>query len=153
MTPLQAKPGSYHEISRVWRAGDVVELRLDFVPTLWEANPLVEETLNPVALRCGPLVYCAESNDLPAGVRLTEVALAAEAKPADFSRNRLGIAGTTVVAITAQATAAAPRPWAGKELYREVAPESRRPLALTFVPYFAWGNRGDTEMSVWLPRR
>lgn len=152
-TTARLTPGSYAEVKRTWRAGDVVELRMDFAPVLWEANPLVEETLNQVALRCGPLVYCAESNDLPAGVRLTDVALAAEAVSADFTRSRVGIGGTSVVAITAKATAATSRPWTEAKLYREVGPESRQPVSLTFVPYFAWGNRGDTEMSVWLPRR
>ncbi len=145
-------PGTYAEVKRGWRAGDVVELRLNFEPTLWESHPLVEESLNQVALRCGPLVYCVESNDLPAGVRLTEVALAASA-PKAFVRSRVDIAGASVVALSAPATQAAPRAWDRTQLYREVGPEERRGFTLTFVPYFAWGNRGDTEMSVWLPRR
>lgn len=146
-------PGSYAEVRRAWRVGDVVALRLEFAPVLWEANPLVEETLNQVALRCGPLVYCSESTDLPADVRLADVALATDAAPATFTRRRLAIAGTTVRAISAKGLVATPRPWGATELYREVAPEGRREVPLTFTPYFAWGNRGDAEMSVWLPRR
>lgn len=37
-----------------------------------------------------------------------------------------------------------------EELYRE---RSRKPLEVVnaqLVPYFAWGNRGSSEMSVWL---
>ncbi len=39
--------------------------------------------------------------------------------------------------------------WSGK-LYRELAPKNEK-VKLTLVPYYAWGNRGHSEMSVWLP--
>ncbi|HEY0946629.1 MAG TPA: beta-L-arabinofuranosidase domain-containing protein, partial [Opitutaceae bacterium] len=39
-------PGTYADVKRAWKAGDVVELAIDFQPTLWEANPLVEETVD-----------------------------------------------------------------------------------------------------------
>jgi DUF1680 family protein len=45
------------------------------------------------------------------------------------------------------------RPWAPGQLYRAAATPSPREFPLKLVPYFAWGNRGDTEMSVWLPGR
>lgn len=151
--PAELRPGRYAEIKRAWRAGDVVDLQLDFAPTLWEANPLVEETLNQVALRCGPLVYCIESNDLPEGVRLMDLGLAASARPPGFTASRERISNSDVVAWTTTGTVAAPRPWAPGELYREAGAGPRREVKLKFVPYFAWGNRGDTEMSVWLPVR
>jgi DUF1680 family protein len=34
-----------------------------------------------------------------------------------------------------------------------VAATRPRPISIKLVPYFAWGNRGDTEMTVWLPVR
>lgn len=151
--PAALPPGRYAEIKRAWRAGDVVELRLDFGPALWEANPLVEETLNQVALRCGPLVYCVESNDLPDRVRLLEVGLPAGTRGAAFTAARERIANSDVVTWTTTATIAATRPWSSGELYREVEAEHRREVKVKFVPYFAWGNRGDTEMTVWLPAR
>ncbi len=42
---------------------------------LIEANPLVEETRNQVAIQRGPIVYCLESPDLPEGVRVKDVAV------------------------------------------------------------------------------
>ena len=44
---------------------------------LMEANPLVEETRNQVAVKRGPIVYCLESPDLPEGVRVQDVAVSA----------------------------------------------------------------------------
>jgi DUF1680 family protein len=145
-------PGTYAEINCAWKAKDVVELALDFHPAFWEANPLVEETLNQVALRCGPLIYCVESNDLPAGVRLSDVAVSLGSL-GDAAMARQEIAGVRVERLTTKAFALQRPAWNSDQLYREAAAATPREFSLSFVPYFAWGNRGDTEMSVWLPVR
>ena len=145
-------PGAYTEVKRTWKPGDTVEFTMAFKPTLWEANPLVEETVNQVAIKYGPLVYCVESNDLPEGVKLADVALSL-ANPADFQTSRLTIANTQVLALTLNAVALQRGAWKSDELYREVSARAPQPIKLTAVPYYAWGNRGDTEMSVWLPAR
>jgi DUF1680 family protein len=36
----------------------------------------------------------------------------------------------------------------GRKLYTEQAPE-QNPETITMIPYYAWGNRGSGEMSVW----
>ena len=61
---LKAISGTYAEISRVWKKSDVIELNLPMDATLIEANPLVEENRNQVAVKRGPIVYCLESTDL-----------------------------------------------------------------------------------------
>ena len=38
----------------------------------------------------------------------------------------------------------------GEELYGEFRPARERETTLTFVPYYAWNNRGEGEMSVWV---
>src|SRR6202011_778588 len=55
--------GTYHELRRVWSAGDVVDLTLPMPAQLLQAHPLVEEARNQVAVKRGPLVYCLESPD------------------------------------------------------------------------------------------
>jgi hypothetical protein len=67
-------PSSYAEIRRTWPAGDVIDVEFPLQPVLIEANPLVEETANQVAVMRGPIVYCLESVDLPDGVRVLNVA-------------------------------------------------------------------------------
>lgn len=146
-------PGTYAEVTRRWRAGDTVDLRLEFAPVLWEANPLVEETLGQVAVRNGPLVYCIEANDLPADVKLTDVVLPAGAAAPRFEVRMETVAGVPVQTLTTTATALQRPVWRGDELYREAAPGTPRRFPLKFVPYWAWGNRGDTDMTVWLPWR
>ena len=51
-----------------WKRATVVELQLPMPARLIEANPLVEETRNQVAIKRGPIVYCLESPDLPKDV-------------------------------------------------------------------------------------
>lgn len=150
--PVSA-PGTFAEVRRNWKAGDVVELELELTPVLLEANPLVEETFNQVALRRGPLVYCVEAADLPGDVRLADVVLPVSGGRPVFKRERRNIAGAEVMMLTAPAMAGGTRPWAKDELYREVGDAAPRSFALTFTPYFAWGNRGEGDMTVWLPRR
>jgi len=146
------KSGSYADVKRTWRAGDTVEFTMEFKPTLWEANPLVEETVDQVAIKYGPLVYCIESNDLPEGVRLEDVAVSL-ASPASFTTGRETIANAHLLTLTFDAVALQRGKWSAKELYREVGSTAPRPIKLKAVPYYAWGNRGDTDMSVWIPAR
>lgn len=146
------KPGTYADVKRTWQAGDTVDFDLAFKPTLWEANPLVEETVDQVAIKYGPLVYCLESNDLPEGVKLKDVALSL-ASPAGFTARRETIAGAEVLTFTLNALAVQRPDWSARELYREVDGRAPRPIQVKAVPYYAWGNRGDTEMTVWLPAR
>jgi DUF1680 family protein len=146
-------PSSYAEVKRVWKAGDTVALDFDFSPVLLEANPLVEETTDQIAVRCGPIVYCVESNDLPAGVSLADVAVALDPVHRRFTSQREQIVNAHVVALTLPAFARQAAPWQPGQLYREARTAAAREFPLKLVPYFSWGNRGDTEMSVWLPVR
>lgn len=146
-------PGTYAEIRRGWRAGDEVRLTFEFTPALWEANPLVEETLGQVAVRNGPIVYCLESADLPVGVKLTDVAVAPGAEPRAFVAGKTRVAGVEMAGVTVPGVVRNAPAWGAGELYREARRAEPRPVALKLVPYFAWGNRGDAEMSVWLPQR
>jgi DUF1680 family protein len=146
-------PGSYAEVRRVWRPGDEVELNLDFAASVWEANPLVEDALNQVAVKYGPLVYCLESNDLPAGVQLTHVALSAADLRGHFSAERERIAGQDLLALRVPALQLVREAGTDGALYRRADAAPGRPIELRLVPYFAWGNRGDTDMTVWLPVR
>ena len=148
----EVKPGTYAAISRTWRAGDAIELNLPMKVELVEAHPLVEEDRNQVAVRRGPLVYCLESVDLPAGVKLDNVVI-----PADITlspRVETNFAGvlSELVVLEGQAEAVESPEW-GEKLYRpfKFAPIKKIPVKL--VPYFAWGNRGVGDMSVWLPVR
>jgi DUF1680 family protein len=141
------KPESYSEIRRIWQPGDFVDLDLPMPARLMEANPLVEEDLNQVAVQRGPVVYCLESPDLPAGVKISDVLIPSDMTlMARYDRRLLD----GVVVLEGKALARAGENWRGK-LYREIRPAELKPIAVKFIPYCVWQNRGPSEMSVWLP--
>jgi DUF1680 family protein len=144
-------PGSYFEIRRAWRAGDAVTLSLPLRPRMLLAHPLVEESRNQAAVMRGPLVYCLESADLPEGVGIGEMLLPSDARFAE-EKGSGPLAGMTVLACEgARLAAASGAPPDGQALYRELGDASLERMPLRFVPYFAWDNRGEGEMTVWLP--
>jgi DUF1680 family protein len=143
-----ALPATFATIRRAWQPGDVVELDLPMPPRLIEANPLVEEARNQLAIERGPIVYCLESTDLPMGVRVQDVAISRDAElTASFDPEVLG--GVTVV--EADAVVRPSGDWEG-QLYRPLSREAEQKIRVRLVPYFAWSNRGESEMSVWVPR-
>jgi DUF1680 family protein len=116
---------------------------------LIEAHPLVEEARNQVAVRRGPIVYCLESTDLPASVDVAEVALSPNVRfRSHFERDLLG----GVMVLRGQARYLERGDW-DKALYREVSARSAKTIDIRLIPYYAWGNRGDSEMTVWMPIR
>jgi uncharacterized protein len=142
------KPGSYFAIRRQWHPGDFIDVDLPMPVRLMEANPLVEEDLNQVAVQRGPIVYCLESPDLPPGVNISDVRIPPDLHlTARYDRRLLD----GVVVLEGRALAQPHGDWNGK-LYRELAPAELRPLNARFIPYSVWQNRGKSEMSVWLPR-
>ncbi|HZT22878.1 MAG TPA: glycoside hydrolase family 127 protein [Verrucomicrobiae bacterium] len=141
------RPESYFEIRRAWRPGDFVDLDLPMPVRLMEANPLVEEDLNQVAIQRGPMVYCLESPDLPRDTRLSDVFIPPDMKlTTRYDRRLLGGA----VVLEGAALARPREPWNGK-LYRPFQPDSLKAIRIRFIPYCLWQNRGPSEMSVWLP--
>ncbi|RYY14654.1 MAG: glycoside hydrolase family 127 protein [Cytophagaceae bacterium] len=140
-------PGHYAEINRRWRAGDQVELQLPMPAQLLEANSLVEETRNQVAVRRGPVVYCLEANDLPAGKQLSGLLLGATTV---LTPRHTTIAGADVVWLEGQSEFADNSAYAG-QLYHPISKDKPASVPFKLVPYYAWGNRGLHDMEVWLP--
>ncbi len=84
---------------------------------------------------------------LPAGVRVSEIALSANARmEARWEKSLLG----GVAVVEAQARLRPEGNWTGL-LYRTLRPEPARPVTVRLIPYYAWSNRGMSHMSVWLP--
>jgi len=143
------KTEQYFEIKRKWSAGDVIEFILPMPVQLIEANPLTEEIRNQMAVKRGPIVYCLESIDLPDGVKMADVAISTTIKSeVHFDKDLLG--GVTV--LKTQAKVLAGSDW-GNTLYREISHQKPKAVDIRLIPYYAWGNRGKSEMTVWIPIR
>lgn len=147
---VEACPGEYCKLSRTWSGGDVVEIAFPMAPQLLEANPFVEETLNQVAIQRGPVVYCLESADLPEGVGVLDIRI-----PTDIdlhARVDADMLGERAVVLEGQAEYLPRGTWSGR-LYRPLQVRQPAKINIRLVPYYAWGNRGEGEMTVWMPYR
>ena len=143
----QAIPGEYLEINQKWLEGDVIELDLPMEATLMEANPLVEETRNQVAVKRGPIVYCIESKDLPDNKSIFDITIPASAS---FHPEKIKINSVEMMSLKSEAKYSDGSNFNG-QLYRRASQAKPETIPITLIPYFAWGNRGQSEMSVWLP--
>lgn len=139
--------GRYVEINRRWKAGDGITLNLPMPVTLIEANPLVEETRNQVAVKRGPLVYCLESAGLPDKDAVFRIALPAKAawQPAFTT-----IGNSRLVELKGEAKLVDNGSWKNS-LYKELPQTPPASIAVRLVPYYAWANRGPGDMTVWMP--
>jgi len=111
-------------LRRCWAPGDVIELTFDLAITARRAHPRVRGHAGKIALTRGPLVYCLESTDNPGldifAARLDLASLRPEPAP-----DLLG----GIVVLSGHATAGQP---------------------ITAIPYALWGNRGESQMTVWV---
>ena len=141
--------GSYFEINRKWRKGDVVELDLPMEPKLITADPNVEAVRNQVAVKRGPLVYCLEAKDLPEGIEITQVLI-----PQDIEFKPKFEAGflSGVTILEGKAEILKKEDWSNK-LYKPIAPQQPDKIDIKLIPYYAWSNRGVNDMTVWMPLR
>jgi len=141
-------PGEYAAITRNWKAGDHLELQLPMPVKMMEANPLVEETRNQVAVKRGPIVYCLESVDLPKGKKIADIALSTKA---NLKPQLIKIANSNIMSLTGFADVRNENNWNDK-LYKEVSlTNTKTQLNIRLVPYYAWDNRGHVNMETWIP--
>ena len=133
----------YMLLSRSWRTGDQIALSFDMPVTLMEANPSVREDAGKVAVMRGPVVYCMEEADN--GARLHRLHLGADAAFAERYTEELD----GIVRISATGTKET-ETWETDVLYRPRAEKAAEPCDLALIPYYAWANRGEGEMMVWI---
>jgi hypothetical protein len=152
--PGKPKPGEYFAIHREWNGESTAALQLDMTPHLVAANPLVREDYGKVAVQRGPLIYCLEQVDQEDRGSIFDVALSPSSGPNwgftwEFRPDLLG----GIVLLKHKGTAAA-KPLSQEPLYRtlERTPHSEgKEVNLTFIPYYAWANRIQGTMEVWIP--
>jgi len=134
----------YALISGHWQKGSQVELTLSMPVTVIAADPRVRENIGRVAVTRGPLVYCLEEKDN--GDALHLVSLPHDA--AFTVRHDPDLLGGVDV-ITAKGYRDDTE-WPADSLYAPFAARQPKETALTFIPYYAWANRGAGEMRVWV---
>ena len=135
-------------LRREWRAGDTLELELDMAPRFTWPDERVDAIRGCAAVERGPLVYCLETADLPAGVTLEDVQIDAGEPLQPVERSDLAGSALGVRASGALPAGSPTRAWP----YGDSPPgSSSESLDLNLVPYFAWANRGSGGMRTWIP--
>ena len=142
------KPAQYEEIDRTWSDGDTIELDLPMRIQLIKAHPYVEEARNQVAVKRGPIIYCLESVDLPQDVNISEVRMPKEVEL--HTRVDAKLFGRETVVMEGKVLAFPEKCW-DDCLYQELLQVHGEEINIRLVPYYTWGNRGDSEMTVWIP--
>ena len=153
--PAAAHPDErgYLVVDRAWRAGDTVELDLDVAPRLTYPHHRIDALRGTVAVERGPLVYCFEQIDQPAGVTLDDLALTGGAALTVRRAGDLGLPGpVTVVETEADVLAGVPRTGLPYGAEHADAPAVRARVTARAVPYHLWDNRDGGAMRVWLSR-
>ncbi|MBN2625320.1 MAG: glycoside hydrolase family 127 protein [Spirochaetales bacterium] len=131
----------YLTIDRSWIDGDRVELVMDMpVKTMYSLTELQENAGKAAVVR-GPVVYCLEEADN--GSNLSSLILKDDAH---FHVEYDGSLLKGVSRITAKGVR---ETVAGESLYSDQAPRTEA-TDLKFIPYYAWNNRQDGEMLVWV---
>ncbi len=127
----------YLAISRRWKKGDRIEMKLDMQPRTVKAHTQVSADRGRLAIERGPIVYCAEwpDNDFD----IMTVLLNREPKFEEMRRDDL-LHGITQLKTQAQSLS-----------YDEQGRLQTKDVKLTLIPYYAWAHRGSGKMAVWLP--
>lgn len=134
----------YLYLTKRWEKEEELKLHFPMKIRRLEANPLVRETIGKIAIMRGPIVYCMEEVDNGANLHLLSVKKVGSAEIEERE-----IAGTMMTCIKMDGY----RQIVSQEeatLYHDASEEYKEVLKLFFVPYYAWANRGENEMQVWV---
>ena len=136
----------YVTIQRTWKKGDVIQWNMAMPTELLESNPLVEENRNQVAVKRGPIVYCLESPDMPTSTRVFDVAIPSSAT---FKPVATQLENSPITMLETNGVLVNDKNWE-KQLYRPLS-QPKKTVPLKLIPYYAWANRGQSEMTIWVP--
>ncbi len=134
----------YCYLTGTWRDGDAVTLELPMPVRLRTASRKVRENLGKAAITRGPITYCMEEADNGKDLHLCLI------DPVQINAARaipMEIDGHTVTALQIPGFR---EEWGDSELYSDYTPARSHPVILKFIPYYAWANRGEGEMQVWV---
>ena len=134
--------GGYAVFDRTWTEGDTLTIDLCMEPNWVEADPRVKDNLGRAALCNGPLVYALERTDFGCAPQLfsadVEAPVIVQKEKLLEGVNTLMVEGLSIKEI------------AFDELYSPVGSTEMIESKAKFIPYYAWCNRGPTDMQVWV---
>lgn len=119
---------------------NVAEVILDMPVCVVAANPKVHENVGRIAVMRGPVVYCAEGVDNSANVHTILL----------DGRGEFSLSEGEFLLPNLKTTAYTPKDV--DELYFSANGQYDE-TPLTLIPYFAFANRGESDMIVWFSKK
>lgn len=138
-------PGSFAKIERQWFAGDVISLDIPMDTKFIEGHPRIEEVRNQVAVKRGPVVYTVETADLPEGTAINDAYISSSKELIPVHKPEL-FGGVTTIE-----TDLLIRKDKLQHMYNEVSKPKMESYSTQLIPYYTWSNRGQGEMTVFMP--
>jgi len=132
------------KLNRNWKGGHRIELSLPMRVELVESHPFVRDNLGKVAVKRGPVIYCAEQVDNP-NFHVWTLGVGSE----DLEEERAKILDRDAVFLRGTGKALVTSDWEGA-LYRKISEPKEKVAKFTLVPYHMWANRQPGAMVVWL---
>ena len=139
----------YLYIEGIWQDDDEIILEMDMPVRILEADTRVRENTGKVAIARGPIVYCLEEVDNGKDLHLCRVDMQ-NLKASDIEMETTEELGHPMTVLKVPGKRLIPTESA--ELYHAAQPVREQDVTLRMVPYYAWNNRGEGEMSVWVRR-
>lgn len=129
-----------------WLEGDEIHLSFPMEVRCVRANTRVRENTGKAAFLRGPVCYCMEEADNGKDLHLLR---ADTGKLREIRVEHSDEMGHDMCIL--KVPGYRQEPWGEEErLYAEFTPVKERETTLVLVPYYAWNNRGEGEMSVWV---
>ena len=140
---LTIKDG-YAYLTGEWQEGEVITLDMPMPVRIWNADERVRENIGQVAFTRGPVTFCAEEADNGKDLHLLRVK---DLDPAHVRVKMDDTFGHPTVRLLVDAKRMVPQQGG---LYRAASAPTEENAVIALVPYYAWANRGEGEMRVWL---
>ncbi|SCP99301.1 glycoside hydrolase family 127 protein [Anaerobium acetethylicum] len=134
----------YYVMEGSWQPGDQLDLDFIMEPRFYQADDRVRENIGKIAALKGPVVYCAEEADNGKELHLIRLN-----PKADIKESKAQIGGKYFPVLNIDGYRKVCSPDAGN-LYHEYREDQEKETEVKLIPYYAWANRGENEMMVWM---
>ncbi len=142
----------YAYLTGEWHEGDIITLHLPMPVRMLASNPAVRADVDKVAFRRGPVTFCAEEADNGADLHLLRVDtryIGDMGEGIEVEEDHTFGHETVKLRVPAKRLIMDEN----APLYSPWQPPKEETAKITLVPYYAWANRGEGEMLVWLRRK
>ena len=142
----------YVYLTGSWKDGDSISLDFPMEVHMLSSDTRVREDIGKVAFTRGPITFCMEEADNGKNLHLCKVdqSRIQAADKWNVSVEKTEELGHPMITLKVPGLRQEEKAEKEKSLYTEFQPVKETQTELTFVPYYAWNNRGEGEMSVWV---